>query len=89
MGKNRIVLHPRFGADIYLGVIALDRTITAYGQPLASSPCANCNLCEETCPTGAIARNGDGLRANVFKAGDMTPIFIAIFAARVCPGPWR
>jgi epoxyqueuosine reductase QueG len=58
IGKNRIVLHPRFGADIYLGVIALDRTITAYGQPLASSPCANCNLCEETCPTGAIARNG-------------------------------
>ena len=58
VGKNRIVLHPRFGADIYLGVIALDRTVTAYGQPLACSPCANCDLCEETCPTGAIARNG-------------------------------
>jgi epoxyqueuosine reductase len=58
IGKNRIVLHPQFGADIYLGVIALDRTVTAYGQPLASSPCANCNLCEETCPTGAIARDG-------------------------------
>ncbi len=25
IGKNRLVLHPRFGADIYLGAIALDR----------------------------------------------------------------
>ncbi len=55
MGKNRIVLHPRFGADIYLGVIALGRTISAYGRPLATSPCLTCNLCEDTCPTGAIA----------------------------------
>ena len=45
MGKNRLVLHPRFGADIYLGAIALDREVTAYGQPLASTPCQTCNLC--------------------------------------------
>jgi epoxyqueuosine reductase QueG len=58
IGKNRLVLHPRFGADIYLGAIAIDRTLTAYGQPLTSSPCLTCNLCDETCPTGAIGKDG-------------------------------
>lgn len=58
MGKNRIVLHPKFGADSYLGAIALDRPVDNYGQPLAESPCLNCNLCAVTCPTGAIARDG-------------------------------
>ncbi|SEH41599.1 4Fe-4S double cluster binding domain-containing protein [Magnetospirillum fulvum] len=58
MGKNRMVLHPRFGADIYLGAIALDGTIAAPDQPLSASPCINCNLCAVTCPTGAIAKDG-------------------------------
>jgi epoxyqueuosine reductase QueG len=58
MGKNRIVLHPSFGASHYLGAIVLDRPIDAYGQPLSESPCLHCNLCAVTCPTGAIARDG-------------------------------
>jgi epoxyqueuosine reductase QueG len=58
MGKNRIVLHPKFGADIYLGAIIIDRPIDGYDQPLAESPCLNCNLCAVACPTGAIARDG-------------------------------
>ena len=58
MGKNRMVLHPRFGADIYLGAIALDRPVDGYDKPLSNSPCLNCNLCAVTCPTGAIAKDG-------------------------------
>ncbi len=58
MGKSRLLLHPRFGAYVYLGAIALDRTVTDYDQPLAAVPCLTCNLCAVTCPTGAISRDG-------------------------------
>jgi ferredoxin len=60
MGKNRMVLHPRFGADIYLGAIALDRSLPEeeLGRPLPQSPCIDCNMCAVACPTGAIAKDG-------------------------------
>lgn len=58
MGKNRMVLHPHFGADMYIGAIVLDGCVDAYDQPLSKSPCLRCNLCAAACPTGAIARDG-------------------------------
>lgn len=58
MGKNRMVLHPRFGADVYLGAVALDGAVDVADRPLETSPCLDCNLCAVTCPTGAIARTG-------------------------------
>lgn len=60
MGKNRLVLHPRFGADLYLGAIALDVSLPAAeaGRPLEESPCIDCNMCAVACPTGAIAKDG-------------------------------
>lgn len=60
MGKNRMVLHPRFGADLYLGAIALDVSPQdeEAGRPLSESPCIDCNMCAVACPTGAIAKDG-------------------------------
>lgn len=58
MGKNRMVLHPRFGPCMYLGAIVLDGQVDTYGRPLEKSPCLSCNLCAATCPTGAIAKDG-------------------------------
>jgi len=58
MGKSRMVLHPRFGANVYLGTVVLDRAVTIYNAPATTSPCLNCNLCAVTCPTGAISKDG-------------------------------
>ncbi len=85
MGKNRLVLHPRFGADIYLGAIALDRTITAYGHPLPSSPCQTCNLCDEICPTGAIGKNGHYDSASCIQSRGYDPDIHCDLCRAVCP----
>lgn len=58
MGKNRMVLHPHYGADHYLGAVVLDGAVSEYDQPVADSPCLRCNLCVAACPTGAIAKDG-------------------------------
>jgi epoxyqueuosine reductase QueG len=58
MGKNRMVLHPSYGADHYLGVVVLDGAVSEYDMPVADSPCLRCNLCVAACPTGAIAKDG-------------------------------
>lgn len=56
MGLNRIVLHPRYGGFIQLHSIVIDTELDKYDQPLAESPCINCNLCAAVCPTGAISK---------------------------------
>ncbi|MDR3485224.1 MAG: SCP2 sterol-binding domain-containing protein [Bradyrhizobium sp.] len=58
MGKHRLILHPKFGAYVVLGAIAIDRPVAAKPRPALPSPCTNCNLCAVTCPTGAIAKDG-------------------------------
>jgi epoxyqueuosine reductase QueG len=57
MGKNRLVLHPRYGGFIGLNSILIDAELDAYGQPLTEDPCINCNLCVTVCPTGALSKN--------------------------------
>lgn len=85
MGKNRLVLHPRFGADIYLGAIALDREVTAYGQPLASTPCQTCNLCDQTCPTGAIGKDGYYDRGSCIQSRGYDSDLHCDICRAVCP----
>lgn len=54
MGLNRLVLHPQYGGFILLDSILVDAAFDVYDQPLAESPCIDCNLCAAVCPTGAI-----------------------------------
>ncbi len=58
MGLHRNVLHPKFGVFIYMSVILIDRELTVYDKPINVNPCIDCKLCEVTCPTGAINKDG-------------------------------
>jgi len=59
MGKNRNVIHPRFGNFILLETILIDRAIDLPSQPIDYNPCLTCNLCVAACPVGAISPAGD------------------------------
>ena len=58
MGKNRNVIHPKFGNFILLESILIDTELDGYGEPLDYNPCATCNLCVSACPVGAIRTDG-------------------------------
>lgn len=58
MGWNRLVLHPRFGANIVLGTILTDAELTSYGVPIEFNPCVECKLCVSVCPVGAVGADG-------------------------------
>ena len=59
MGWNRIVLHKKFGAGIFLGSVLLNCACDAYDQPLDFNPCLQCGLCLAVCPTGAVKKTND------------------------------
>ena len=58
MGRNRMVIHPRFGNFVVVDTILIDREVSIYDQPLDYNPCLECNLCVSVCPVGAIAADG-------------------------------
>ena len=58
MGRNRLVIHPRFGNFVVVDTILIDREASDYDQPLDYNPCLECNLCVSVCPVGAIAADG-------------------------------
>lgn len=58
IGHHRLLIHPEFGSHLCLGTLIIDSALDDYDQPLAYSPCINCNLCVAICPTGAIGPDG-------------------------------
>lgn len=54
MGRNRLLLHPRFGAFVLLGTVLLDVDVTPTAAPLPFDPCVECQLCAAVCPVGAV-----------------------------------
>ncbi len=69
-GKNTLLIHPRLGSGLFLGVALLDLEVTGLAdapRPLVgpsaqklpdldgmASLCGNCSLCQDHCPTGAL-----------------------------------
>lgn len=66
IGRNHQFFHHTLGSMVHLGEIVIDRAIetietTEVIAPIktiesrfAATPCADCYLCEEACPTGAL-----------------------------------
>lgn len=57
IGKNSLLINPKYGSYLLLGEIVIDAEIDTYGTPMtdpAVGGCAGCNRCIDSCTTGAI-----------------------------------
>ena len=53
IGKNSLFLHREYGARVRLGTLFTDCPFECEAKPYVS-PCTECNICVEKCPSGAI-----------------------------------
>ncbi len=58
IGKNRLLISPQFGPRVRFGAILTDAEL-ASGKPVAENFCTDCDLCVESCPTGALKSEGE------------------------------
>ena len=56
IGKNRMLINPEMGLEIFLGEILTDLQLD-FDTPIANS-CSDCDKCINACPTGALRDNG-------------------------------
>lgn len=54
IGRQSLLVTPRYGTYVLLGVLLLCDEADAYDQPFEGSRCGRCRNCIESCPTGAI-----------------------------------
>jgi len=53
IGKNHQLIHPQLGSKIHLGELVLQVDINKQDS-IIMQQCADCSLCLEACPTGAL-----------------------------------
>jgi epoxyqueuosine reductase len=53
IGKNTLLIHPKFGSFLYLGEVLLNQE-TGHGPNPLPNFCGNCTRCLKSCPTKAL-----------------------------------
>ena len=56
-GKNGVIITPEYGPYVYPAIIITNAPLKP-DKPYDKNLCANCNLCVESCPTGACTGLG-------------------------------
>jgi epoxyqueuosine reductase len=57
IGSNGLLITPQYGPRVRLGAI-LTTAELAPGQPTKENHCSGCDLCVQSCPTGALTKQG-------------------------------
>jgi len=55
-GKNSLLISPEYGSWIFLGILLVNVEFDKYSKEKRDE-CEDCNLCVESCPTGAILKD--------------------------------
>ncbi len=53
IGKNTLLIHPKLGSFVFLGVVFTNHSFGIKPEPLKDY-CGNCTRCLHACPTGAL-----------------------------------
>ena len=69
-GKNRLLITPKYGSYVFIGLILTDLKLDYYDKPVAF--CPDCGRCIEACPTGTLSGKRDCLSRITQKKGDLT-----------------
>jgi len=58
IGKNNLLIHPKFGPRVVLGVVLTDALLEEAHRPPMENGCGDCELCLHVCPIGALGPLG-------------------------------
>lgn len=54
IGRNSLVVNPRFGSMMHLGELLISEDVDVYDTPMEGVGCGTCRRCVDACPNGAI-----------------------------------